>query len=162
LNEYQGNAKETCMKRWLTGVVMAAGTSMFAAAPAHAGGNVFWSIGIHAPLDPYGATIGTTISNAPYWHRPAPVYVQPAPIVVPPAPVYYRPGPIVVKPYPVYQPYPRHYHARPVVVHPGHHGHQPHHGHSHWKRGDHDGNGRWDRGDRRDRWDRHPGRHGRD
>jgi hypothetical protein len=97
--------------------IAAVALSLGAAASAHAGGNVFWSIGINAPLDPYGTTIGTTISNAPSYLA-APVYVQPAPIYYPPAPVVYAP-PVYVQPHPVYmQPRPVYVQPRPVVVYP--------------------------------------------
>jgi hypothetical protein len=72
---------------------------------AQARDNVYWSIGIHAPLDPYGASIGTTISNArPVAVYPAPVYVAPAPAYYypPPPRVVYRPVPVYVEPAPVY------------------------------------------------------------
>jgi hypothetical protein len=86
-------------------------TAALAAGTAQARDNVYWSIGIHAPLDPYGATIGTTFSNA----RPAygPVYLQPAPVYYAPPPVYYyepaprvvyRPAPVYVAPQPVWVP----------------------------------------------------------
>jgi hypothetical protein len=94
-----------------------AGASMLGAASANAG-DVFWSIGIEAPIDPYGGSIGATISNAhprPVY-RPAPVYVQPAPIYYAPAPVYYhRPAPIIVRPGPIH-----HVHRPPVWSHSRH------------------------------------------
>jgi hypothetical protein len=89
---------------------------------AQAGGNVYWSIGIDAPLGG-GASVGTVISNAPAY-GPAPVYVQPAPVYVPP-PVYVRPAPVVyappvyVAPRPVYvQPRPVYVQPRPIYVRP--------------------------------------------
>jgi hypothetical protein len=89
---------------------------------AQAGGNVYWSIGIDAPLGG-GASVGTVISNAPAY-GPAPVYVQPAPVYVPP-PVYVRPAPVVyappvyVAPSPVYvQPRPVYVQPRPIYVRP--------------------------------------------
>lgn len=142
-----------------------AGATFLAAASAHAGGNVFWSIGINAPLDPYGASIGTTISNGPGYHHPAPAYVESAPIYYAPAPVYYAP-PVFVRPRPIY------YHApAPVYAQPRHHhphwwkhrgddGWRPRHGH-----GGHSGHGGHDWRDHRggDRgWYDHRGRRGRD
>jgi hypothetical protein len=89
---------------------------------AQAGGNVYWSIGIDAPLGG-GASVGTVISNAPAY-GPAPVYVQPAPVYVPP-PVYVRPAPVVyappvyIAPRPVYvQPRPVYVQPRPIYVRP--------------------------------------------
>lgn len=89
---------------------------------AQAGGNVYWSIGIDAPLGG-GASVGTVISNAPAY-GPAPVYVQPAPLYVPP-PVYVQPAPVIyappvyVAPRPVYvQPRPVYVQPRPVYVQP--------------------------------------------
>lgn len=93
---------------------------------AQARDNVYWSVGIHLPLDPYGATIGTTIGNA------RPLYVRPAPIYYEPAPIYYAPPPVVYSTPPVYyyQPYPRVvYMSQPVYVPVYRHGHrgQGHH-----------------------------------
>ena len=113
--------------------IAAVALALGAAASAHAGGHVYWSIGINAPIDPYGTTIGTTISNGPTY-RAAPVYVQPAPIYYPPAPVVYAP-PVYVQPRPVYvqpQPvvvYPRpRYVAAPVWTPPRHRHHHHHDG----------------------------------
>jgi hypothetical protein len=82
---------------------------------AQAGGNVYWSIGIDAPLGG-GGSIGTVISNAPAY-RAAPVYVQPAPVYLPP-PIYVQPAPVVYAP-PVYvAPRPVYVQSRPVYVQP--------------------------------------------
>lgn len=94
----------------------AATAGWLAAGAAHAGTNVYWSIGISAP------PIGTVISNAPI--HPAPVVVAPAPVVYAPPPVVYAPAPVVVRPAPrvvhappvVVRPAPRVVHAPPVVV----------------------------------------------
>ena len=151
----------TTMKQLLARAVFT-GASLIGAASAHAGGDVFWSIGIEAPLDPYGASVGATISNArprPIY-RPAPVYVQPAPILYAPAPVYYhRPAPVIVRPAPVYR-----VHPAPVWSPPRHqwygHGHQWRGNDHDWK---HDRRDRRDWRDRDDRDDRHDRRrHGRD
>lgn len=69
---------------------------------AQARDNVYWSIGINAPLDPYGASIGTTISNGPVYVRPAPVYYPAPPVYYAPPPVVYRPAPVYYVPPPVY------------------------------------------------------------
>ena len=83
-----------------------------AAGAAHAGSNVYWSVGINAPLE-YGGSIGTVFSNGP-GYAPAPVYVQPAPVYVAPAPVYV-PAPVYMQPRPVYvAPAPVYYRPRPV------------------------------------------------
>jgi hypothetical protein len=62
--------------------------------------DVYWSVGINAPIQP-GVSVGTVISNAP-GYLPAPVvYAEP---VYVPAPVYVRPAPVVYLPQPVYVP----------------------------------------------------------
>jgi hypothetical protein len=100
---------------------------------AHAGGNVYWSVGISLP------PVGTVISNAP----PAPVYVEPAPVYVQPAPVYYAPPPrVVYRPVPVYVAPPVVYRPVPAVVYAtGYHGHK-HYRHGQWR--DRNGDGRHD------------------
>ena len=84
--------------------------------------DVYWSIGINAPIQP-GLTVGTVISNSPAYrpapvhYEPAPAYYEPAPIYYPAAPVFYaepiyyrpaqvfeRPARIVVLPQPYYAP----------------------------------------------------------
>lgn len=105
---------------------------------AQARDNVHWSVGIHVPLDPYGATIGTTIGNA------HPVYLRPAPVYYEPSPIYYAPPPVVYSGAPVY-----YYQARPRVVYVpqpiyvpvyrhGHRGHG-HRGHGHHRGGGYHG-----------------------
>ena len=82
-----------------------------AAAGSAAARDVYWSIGIQAPIHPAGS-IGTVVSNAPVW-APAPVWVVDAPVYVAPPPVVYVPRPVYVAPrvvyrpapYPVYAPY---------------------------------------------------------
>jgi hypothetical protein len=86
---------------------IAAGTlalvGMLASGPSQARDNVHWSIGINVPLDPYGATIGTTIGNTrPVIVQPAPVYYAPPPVYYAPPPVYYAPAPVVYGPAPIY------------------------------------------------------------
>ena len=54
-------------------------------------GNVYWSVGVSAPLDGYGG-VQTVVGNVP----PAPVVVQPAPVVVPVG--YYPSAPRYVVP----------------------------------------------------------------
>lgn len=94
--------------------------------------NVYWSLGIHLPLDHYGTTIGTTIGNA------RPVYLQPAPVYYEP-PVYYAPAPVVYAPAPIYyQPRPRVVYA-PAPVYVPVYRHGKGHGRGHWR--DHDRGG---------------------
>ena len=58
-----------------------------AASAAHAGNNLYFSVGVQ---------------GAPsYYPQPAPVYVQPAPVYVQPRPVYVQPQPVYA-PRPVY------------------------------------------------------------
>ena len=61
--------------------------ALAAASAAHARSDVFFSIGIHAPIG---------------YVEPAPVYVQPRPVYVQPQPVYVQPRPVYVQPQPVY------------------------------------------------------------
>ena len=105
---------------------LVAATLVLAAAGAQAR-DVFWSIGINAPLQP-GVSLGTVISNAP-GYQPAPVYYQPAPVVYAepvymPAPVYVRPAPVMVLPQPYY--IPRHVHYAPGWA-------PSHRGYNHWR-----------------------------
>ena len=76
--------------------LLAAGTLVaLAAGPARAS-DVYWSVGIHAPIGP-GVAVGTVISNGGYGVpvvapvMAPPVYV-PAPVYAPP-PVVYAPPP---------------------------------------------------------------------
>ena len=71
--------------------------ALAAVSSAHARSDVFFSIGIHAPIG---------------YAQPAPVYVQPAPVYVQPAPVYVQPQPVYLQPQPVYQGYGRHHGRR--------------------------------------------------
>lgn len=88
--------------------------------------DVYWSVGIQAPVA--GVGVGTVVSNVPQYgyHAAPPAYVQ-----VPAYPVY-QPAPVVYAPVPVvrYRPLPP---PRYVVVPQGH-GHRHHHhrhGHRH-------------------------------
>jgi hypothetical protein len=77
-----------------------AATAALAALPARAG-DVYWSVGISAPIG-YSGSVGTVVGNAPVY-APAPVYVAPAPVYYAPPPVYYAPPPSVYyAPAPVY------------------------------------------------------------
>jgi hypothetical protein len=144
-NRHRSNERRTMTtkKQWLATLAVSAVSlgAMLAAPAAHAGGNVSWSIDIRAPLDPYGATIGTTIGNAPrHVYHPAPVVYAP-PVVVAPAPVYYAPPPVYYAPRPrvIYAPVayrPARVLPAPVYV-PYRHGHQ-HHRHDRRDRRDHD------------------------
>ncbi|MCR5865374.1 hypothetical protein [Aquincola sp. J276] len=91
--------------------------------------DVYWSVGINAPVA--GVGVGTVISNAPHYgnHAAPPAYVQvPAYPVYQPAPVVYAPVPVVrYRPVP-----PPHY-----VVVPQGYGHPYHHGHRHGKKHGH-------------------------
>jgi PXPV repeat-containing protein len=64
------------------------------ASVAHAGTDVFFSIGVNAP---YGY-----VQPARVYVDPQPVYVQPARVYVDPQPVYVQPRPVYVQPQPVY------------------------------------------------------------
>ena len=64
-----------------------------AASAAHARTDVYFSVGVPAPV----------------YVEPAPVYVQPRPVYVQPAPVYVQPRPVYVQPQPVYTPAPVYY-----------------------------------------------------
>lgn len=111
-------------------------TGTLAAASARAS-DVYWSIGLNAPIHP-GVSIGTVISNGPGYgygggyYRPAPIYYSA------PAPVYYGApayGYYDYAPAPVYYSAPRH------------------------RQGYRDGGRRYrdrDRDGIPDRWDRHP------
>ncbi|MDP1693421.1 MAG: hypothetical protein Q8L49_15975 [Burkholderiaceae bacterium] len=79
---------------------LVAATLVLAAAGAQAR-DVYWSIGINAPLQP-GVSIGTVFSNAPVYQT-APVYYQPAAVVYA-EPVYYQPAPAIYLPQPYYVP----------------------------------------------------------
>jgi hypothetical protein len=108
-----------------------------AAGVAQARSDVYWSIGINAPID-HGVTLGTVISNGPRY-QPAPVYYAPRPIYYAPAPVYYDARPVYVQP-------------RHVYVEPWHghrHGRQHHRRHDRWE-GRHGDDHRHDRHDRYD------------
>lgn len=116
-----------------------------ASLPAHAGSNVWWSIGIQLP------PVGTVISNAPVY-APPPVVYAPPPVIVHPAPVVYAP-PVYVQrpPRVVYAPPPQVVYAPPPqVVYGG--WHSPGHKRK-WKDRDRDGIH-----DRYDQWDDRRGR----
>jgi hypothetical protein len=119
-----------------SGLVLA-GT--FATDMAVARDNVQWSIGINLPLDPYGASIGTTIGNTrPVYVQPAPVYFAPPPVYYAPAPVYYGPAPVYYRPAPIYyRPHPRAVVLpAPVYVQPQRHGGWRRQGRDHDRRHD--------------------------
>jgi hypothetical protein len=60
---------------------------------AHAGGGVYWSVGVNAPIHP--GHVNAVVSNGPVYYAPQPVvYYQPQPVVVR-QPVYYQPQPVV-------------------------------------------------------------------
>jgi hypothetical protein len=105
-------------------VLAAAGT----ASVAHAGSNVYFSVGAVTP------GVAVAASNVPVYGYPyGAAVVAPAPVFVPP--------PVVVQAAPVIYPSP--YYGRPVVgvnyyYGPAFHGH----GHGHWGHG----NGRWQGG----------------
>jgi hypothetical protein len=110
----------------ITKSALVASALVLAAAGAQAR-DVYWSVGINAPLQP-GVSVGTVISNAPVYQA-APVYYQPAPVVYAepayvPAPVYVRPAPVVYLPQPYYAP-------RRVIYSPG--WAPAHRGYNHWR-----------------------------
>lgn len=94
-----------------TKLVFTAAVLAMAAAGAQAR-DIYWSIGINAPIQP-GVTVGTVISNAPAY-RPAPVYYEPAPAYYEPAPAYYEPARIYYPAAPVFYAEPIYY--RPAQV----------------------------------------------
>jgi len=79
--------------------------ALAAASAAHARSDVFFSIGIQAPIG---------------YVEPAPVYVQPQPVYVQPRHVYVQPQPVYVQPQPVYV-QPRHAYVQPQPVYHGSH-----------------------------------------
>jgi hypothetical protein len=79
---------------------LVAATLVLATAGAQAR-DVFWSIGINAPIHP-GVSIGSVFSNAPVYQA-GPAYYPPAPVVYA-APAYYQPAPVVYLPQPYYAP----------------------------------------------------------
>lgn len=116
----------TPLRKSLLASLALAGTLAAGAARAS---DVYWSIGLNAPIHP-GVSIGTVISNSPGYgyYRPAPIYYAPAPVYYGP-PAYYEPAPVIVAP--------RYVHR---------HGHR--HDHRRYRDRDRDGIP--------DRWDRHP------
>lgn len=106
--------------------LMLAGALATGAAQAR---DVYWSVGINAPVA--GVGVGTVVSNVPHYgyHAAPPAYVQ-----VPAYPVY-QPAPVVYAPVPVvrYRPAPP---PRYVVVPQGY-GHPYYHGHRHGKKHGH-------------------------
>ena len=88
--------------------------ALAATSAAHARSDVFFSIGIDAPVR---------------YVQPAPVYVQPQPVYVQPQPVYVQPQPVYVQPQPVY--YQGGYGYG--------HGYRAHHRHGGWGDADRDG-----------------------
>jgi hypothetical protein len=83
--------------RKILAVALVAGSTL-AANAAHAGGNVYWSIGVNT------VPLGGVISNAPGYYSPAPVYAYPPPALYVPAPqVYYPPLVVYEAPQVVYQ-----------------------------------------------------------
>ena len=91
---------------------------------AHAGNNVYWSVGIDAAP---GVSIGVG-NTRPVYVAPAPVYVAPAPVYVP-RPVYVAPAPVYVAPAPVFVGY-----GHPGYRHGWHKKHHHHHPHRHHHR----------------------------
>jgi hypothetical protein len=96
------------VKKFIALAVAALGCAL-ATGAAHAGNNVYWSVGINLP------PVGTVVSNAPVYVDPAPVYV-PAPVVYAPPPPVYVPAPVVYAPAPPVVVVPRRVHYRPVPV----------------------------------------------
>ncbi|MEJ7930896.1 hypothetical protein WG922_13025 [Ramlibacter sp. AN1015] len=122
--------------RWVLACAALAG----GAGAAHAGSDVYWSLGVSpAP----GVSIG--VGNvAPVYVRPAPIYVQPAPVYVQPAPIYAHP-PVVYSPPRVVYGTPGYYVQPAPVIHGWHPGPQFHgrpHRHGHGHKHPHRGGGR--------------------
>lgn len=78
--------------RFLAAAALAVG-ALGAASVAHAGSDVYFSIGFQGPV---------YVEPAPVYVQPRPVYVQPRPVYVQPQPVYVQPQPVYVQPQPVY------------------------------------------------------------
>ena len=81
--------KRMTSAKFLAATAVALG-AFVAASAAHARSDVYFSIGVPAPV----------------YVQPAPVYVQPRPVYVQPQPVYVQPRPVYVEPQPVYVPAP--------------------------------------------------------
>jgi hypothetical protein len=118
------------LARALGAAVLALG----AAASAHAGGGVYWSVNVDTPMHGAGR-VGTTFSNSPYGVVGGmPHVVMPAPVVVHQPRVVYAPPPAVVYAPPAYYGHPGHVHgARWWGHHHRHHGHHHHGGHGGWR-----------------------------
>lgn len=85
---------------------------MVASASAHAGGGVYWSVNVDAPVQGMGY-VSTAVSNTPRGvYAPSPVVYAPAPVVYAPRQVVYSP-PVIVQPRPVYVPAPVAYYPAP-------------------------------------------------
>lgn len=151
--------KRITSAKFLAATAVALG-AFVAASAAHARTDVYFSIGVPAPV---------YVQPAPVYVEPAPVYVQPAPVYVQPRPVYVAPRPVYVQP--DYVPAPRYY-GRPHWERRGPYGdgfyHQRHHARRFGPYGDMDRDGIMNRDDRdrdgdgvrnrRDRFPNHPGR----
>jgi hypothetical protein len=62
---------------------------------ANAGGGVYWSVGVDAPIQ-YPGRVQAVVSNGPRYYAPQPVvYVQPTPVYVAQPRYYYAPQPVV-------------------------------------------------------------------
>ncbi len=93
----------------LSRLVLAAGL-VAASVGAHAGGGVYWSVNVDAPVQGMGR-VSTAVSNTRWGVAPAQQFVYaPAPVVYAPPPVVYAPPAVVVES-PVYG-----YLPAPVVV----------------------------------------------
>jgi hypothetical protein len=104
-------------------LALATGAALLSAGAAHAGGDVFWSIGINLP------NVETVLSNAPApFYGPQRVYA-PAPVYVPQR--VYVPAPVYVQPQVDYRPVPHAYYGPATIAYV-----RPMHGlvrpHPHW------------------------------
>ena len=81
----------TTLSARLVAIAALATAAFGAASPAHAGGNINFSIDVQG--------------RSGYW-EPAPYYVEPRNVYVQPRPVYVQPRPIYIQPRPVYVPAP--------------------------------------------------------
>jgi len=111
-------------------IALASAACALGTTAAHAGGNVYWSIGISAPPVATVISNGPVYAPAPVYVAPAPVYYEPAPVYYEPAPVFYAPPPVVYAPRVVYRPVPAVAYRTGYYYTPGwrHHGHHDEYG----------------------------------
>lgn len=125
---------------------------MGATAVAHAGGNVYWSIGLSSPGVQVGVGSGVPyVVHQPVYVQPYPVYIEPRPVYVQPRPVYIEPRPVIyVRPAPVHFAPPEYIQSNWQRPGPGWRQGHRHHRHDDYRSDRHDG--------RRSGHDRHDNR----